>query len=697
MRKSGPLVAAIILFSILAAHGSKAPVVFGLYSLNYSILLCGALAVLIPVAIYPFAAENPIVRNCIVQSRAVALSTWRRLLHLPPLAWLAIVCLMHILMICYAFPPGRIFSSIPHLESDYSHHYYQVRTVIECITSWHRPWGYDFTFCAGYPVGTLFDVDMKLFEAVSLLLTRSGWPLPSVYNTLIFLCLILIPFVTFATCRLYGFSLQLAVLTTGTIVLMTFANGLLMQMVRIGMIAYATLFFFAQLSLAVTYRATVRPGPGPWLTLFLILSITFMMHILAPVLIAPQFIMLLWCARRNLDARQYLAIAAACLAAAAVNLWWIVPVVQFLPMKVVTNLLSPQPLIEILFSIITLRDGLVPIGLISVWGLLIAREIPRPVRVSILVGMFALFVAAQFSYVIPILRELEPFRFRVTFVMLCGFGVAAALLSIFQGLNRSSLRPAYLFPLLVLALPFLSEFLFPKPYRLRDSSRMAMYAPLIRWIEENTDNRGRIALMEDVGRFPRGAYVAAFVDRQFIGGPFAQHNMVQSYANFTEERFFDRRVAELTEEEAFKLCEQYDIRWVITTSREGAQVFSSFDRHFRHVGTEVVSRGAAEPTQELSPFAQYFSSQGTHTVSYFEVLRAPNPFLVGSGTVTARLNEIIVENASPGEVVLKYHWLDRLAVEPELPIEHYPIDGNPVGFIRVRNGSTRDFRIYNAY
>ena len=87
----------------------------------------------------------------------------------------------------------------------------------------------------------------------------------------------------------------------------------------------------------------------------------------------------------------------------------------------------------------------------------------------------------------------------------------------------------------------------------------------------------------------------------------------------------------------------------------------------------------------------------TEHLAVYEVKREPSFFLRGSGRTVADYNRIKVSGASKGSVVLKYHWFEALKTVPPLKIERYPIEGDPVGFIKVENGGVRDFTIYNAY
>ena len=75
----------------------------------------------------------------------------------------------------------------------------------------------------------------------------------------------------------------------------------------------------------------------------------------------------------------------------------------------------------------------------------------------------------------------------------------------------------------------------------------------------------------------------------------------------------------------------------------------------------------------------------------------PDFFIKGSGTITSKLNKIKIKNASQGEVVIKYHWLETLSALPAVPMERYEIEGSPIGFIKIINDKIQDIDIYNTY
>jgi hypothetical protein len=78
----------------------------------------------------------------------------------------------------------------------------------------------------------------------------------------------------------------------------------------------------------------------------------------------------------------------------------------------------------------------------------------------------------------------------------------------------------------------------------------------------------------------------------------------------------------------------------------------------------------------------------------YQVLQPASWFFEGSGHVNAEQNQIIVQDASQGELVLKYHWIESLRTSPPLRLSPVMVGLDPQPFIKVDNGNIRDFRIY---
>ena len=70
-------------------------------------------------------------------------------------------------------------------------------------------------------------------------------------------------------------------------------------------------------------------------------------------------------------------------------------------------------------------------------------------------------------------------------------------------------------------------------------------------------------------------------------------------------------------------------------------------------------------------------------VHLMRVNQRPDWFVQGQGRVIAKLNRLEVSTDGTKEVILKYHWLDRLVSSPPATINPVKIYDDPIPFIKV--------------
>ena len=160
--------------------------------------------------------------------------------------------------------------------------------------------------------------------------------------------------------------------------------------------------------------------------------------------------------------------------------------------------------------------------------------------------------------------------------------------------------------------------------------------------------------------------------------PFIKEAQEFELRPFMSDEFYLELVSQFESSPQFsnsKYADLFNVKWIISTDKKVSKIFDTF--------TPTVKKVEEIP--------------GRTTFSIYEIDRKPDYFLVGSGKLTSELNKITIQNAGSNETVIKYHWLETLAVKPELPLEKYEIDKSPIGFIKVDNGDIRDFVIYNTY
>lgn len=699
MRKILPvfLCIAILLYLVLLSHHSTHDAILGRYSLKYfCILLLYPLGV--GMAWIIINGYGKPLANYAAQSLGAIFNTRFMTCHYRML--LGLILLFHVLLVCRLLPPGLVFSNEPILRVDYAHHFHQVSVVVQTLAKEGKFWVYDPSFCAGYPEGTIFDVDMKLIEVITYALAKAGLGLGCAFNIAIFAFLLLPPFLLLLACHNFRLSRGQTLLGIAVSILLWHALPSIVIFNAAGMCAFVFGTYWAILSLSIFHRFLEHPSGFYGLGLFLTLAIAFSIHILSVFLLLGPMLVMYARALSPLSLRRALPPILIAVAAAAANAWWLVTVFHFMPYRVNTSYFAPPSLSELILSMIQLDDYNFVLALIGIWGFYSIRF--RQGRHIAVMGISAILYYNALAYLtsnIILLRNLEMTRFMMPGAVISLLGFALGLSNAFRSYWELRHRAVHFFPMLLLFGVFVIKLLLPqtfiKPIFTQEKKDLQ---PLIDWIKGNTDLSSRIAFMDlSPGRMT-GAKMQSYTGRFLIGGPFEQLNLVHSYASFSSNRFFDKRLSELEADHIREYARLYNIHWIITTSDGGYNAFSRFPGELKLIKQMVLYWGGhASEVASDSPFTKYSRPGNEYPIGIFEVNNQPSYFIAGSGTLNASLNRIEIKNAAPGKTVINFHWLPTLAVDPPLPIKKYEVKGNPLGFIQVDNGAVRNFTIFNSY
>ncbi len=688
----------VFLLVLLATHRSGRPEILSRYSLSYFAFLVFYLLCVVSAALLFTTRLGKYVRlrEALQTLSEIQLNVFV-VTHFSRLIFAAF--LLHFFLVLLFIPPQAVFSNSPILETDYAFHFHQVSSVVEALSTTGRHWAYDPSFCAGYPLGTLFDVDMKLIELVTFLLTRLGLSTAFAFNLIILSFFLLVPILLFYTSRNFGFGAGTSFLIVLSGILLWHSHRMLLMFNFSGMCSFIFGIYWTLLAASLFYRFLTGGGWRVYVLFLIFLSVGLSIHVLMPFLLAVPLVSLYWRKFRHISPGRHLLAVLAVLAAVITNSWWITTLFRFLPYRVETAFFSSPSLKELLQSIFTLNDPDLLFGVLGIWGFYCIRSQNRTVGTMGLLSVLWYFLLGYTMENVPLLGSLEPARFRIPLVVFSMIGVFSGASVVYGSFHKPLTELRKLFPAVLALLFLLGNFLIPKSFfENRFENKAKELSRLTEWITSNTTRDARIAFMDQSPGFLAGAKMQFYTKRDFIGGPFSQMNLKHSRASFTRDRFITRRLADLTEADITKFTDRYNINWLITTTDEGSGIFGGFSPLLNPVDKFTIFRSGVPATnRSSSPFAKFKRKSGEYPVSIFEVLRKPNYFLEGSGKVKTSLNRIEVEGASPGRVVIKFHWLETLVTSPPLPIREFPIEGSPIGFIEVENGETNDFVIYNGY
>jgi hypothetical protein len=182
------------------------------------------------------------------------------------------------------------------------------------------------------------------------------------------------------------------------------------------------------------------------------------------------------------------------------------------------------------------------------------------------------------------------------------------------------------------------------------------------WFRDNADGSGRVM----VEHWTLGEMLAWKTRAQVLGG-FRLRNLQHNAANF----FRLYPIGDPPPGVLERYLDDYAVKWLVAS--------------FTH--------------QRFAARADLFEPVtliGTHQI--FVSKRPVSFFAKNRGRVKARLNRLSVKKTWPDEdVVLRYHWHEKLRCRPDCRVEREPLAGDPVGFIRVPAPHPIDFVIWNGY
>ncbi|MFH1038888.1 MAG: 6-pyruvoyl-tetrahydropterin synthase-related protein [PVC group bacterium] len=596
---------------------------------------------------------------------------------------LALILLTHLYGVVIFLPPGeQLLRGQPIYNSDYLLHFYQANSARHFLAASGRMWGYDPHLMAGYPANAIYDVGYKLSE-----LFTSGFSFlgpARAYNLFIVITFLLPPLLIYWAAFKFGLTQPQALTATLLAVLIWHLdhnmNGIsspLQGILAWGMFTFAFACFLSVFTIGVFFRYS-RDGKRRDLVLFFICGpLLLLFHLFAAVIVAlPLGILFLDGIRR--EPRKFLIILVLWVILILIcNGFWILPLLTF---RHYTRQFTPGHFQWWLIrNFFVYHGGMRPLALWLFFGLLgIAswKKDRRPLQIAYLaVIVFFLFIGFRGSWIHPVIDALEPLRFIISLKCLLIIPAAVAVTGAVEIVSSRTVKI-----ILLCAILFLMALLMPFTGRL--SARLPEKADqLIDFLREKTDPSGRI-LVQNSDALHTGMYFGThvlffplYMPIEQIGGPPGRMPLVHHFAEFQYHRLFGRHLTEFTGEAVREYLDLYNIRWIVVYSQTARAFFGDRPEITRLIGK-----------------VRYHQENKFYV---FEVLREPDFFIKGSGNITATYDRIEIDNASPGEIIIKYHWLETLKTRQEVRLEPVFMLDDPVPFIKLINPGHSTIEIYN--
>ncbi len=598
---------------------------------------------------------------------------------------LTVIFFVHLAGTLFFLPPEDILNDRPVLTLDHALHYYQADRAREVFEESFRLHTYDPYFMAGYPGGTVFDIDSKGLELWCAFLrfvdtSRS-------FKAFILMAHLLMVFTVFAGSRKLGMDQSESI--CAVILLMAFWHW---GRPYAGDFRFAGMFsyiFICHLSLYVAgLLRSFAGGKSAW-RFFIIGPLAFLVHPTAAVLLPVPFIMILLLrrdpasgrpGRPAMDLSFLLKLAGWCLLVIAANAVWLVPFFRYIDIKVPSETFFQLRGFGQLAGILFRPGNLPALGLmaLAVFGCasLIRRGRRRAALAPAAGSLFPLLISG-YGTGIPLFDQMEPGRFLLPAFFFMAPLAGAGLKDLFERVEKLKLgrgafaaaRPA-LIVVLILASPVFSLVSAREYYRHTVSTTFTPeVSAMIDELRERVKPPGRL-MIEDGPGWRYGdvhlpSIVPLYTGAEQIGGlyPFAfiKHN----FANFTTSRMMGKDIEKIDSKMLAEYISLYGVRWVLTATEE--------------CGGFIERSGVAERVWSSGHFR------------FFKV-RSPQEDEKSRGyRIKAGYGVIEIAPAEeggrlPAEITLHYHYDRGLSVDPPASISPVRVLDDPVPFILLRTG-----------
>jgi hypothetical protein len=588
--------------------------------------------------------------------------------------------LIHLMLTLSLIPLGVALGGEPIAPWCYALHFCRAAATDQFFSEYQRCWGYNPYFMAGYPAGTVFDVNNHFIEVFVHLAGRCAIPLPTAFNLLIFLAILLAPAVTWLMARNFRLTPWQQVTAVALAMLLWLLDEQVNMTWRWGIIASGMAMYFLPFSLSCFYRYWQDRTMG-WGIAFLASAVfTSLLHPLSFLFsYGSVAIFVLWHARQ-LDRRFWGMMFVFAGVVLLVNAFWIVPFFQHIHLKMNSGFhwigdrhALVRDLVGLDNSGLRLFLYVVAGGCLLAWWGEGRKDLTRFFLTLALILTFFGYVSGEASF----FRNMETYRNNLVLSFLLIIPASVFLTTALASLRTKPYRGSL--AVIALTLPiglwacgttyekYAHYLLGGSSLRPLGQEEMAV----IQWLRSHDSSNGRVAV-ED---WRLGALVPWYTGAQVVGGPYGLIWLPHNFANFagvpgdrtTGLRLFGRKFDAFSPTDLDTYLDAYNISVVVASTDDARGLFD------RQTGVHAVA------------------AHGPYTIYQRQ---SPGSFLLkGDGRVQADYGRLHVTDASEGELILKYHWTHTLVVEPYQELTPHFVLDDPVPFIRIAANHCRDFVI----
>lgn len=602
--------------------------------------------------------------------------------------FIAVLLGLHGVKFFTVFRKVDIFHGFPLINTDLVLYYVWIRRAHEFLESAGRIWGYDPYMSAGYVFGPILGIGTHFFAVVTFALIR--WiPLETSLLYLELLSYFFMPFFLLPTVKNFGGSRSQGWLSFAfcTFIYGVYVPAQTVDVLTGSLFTFQVACFISFWQVSLLWKWIQIRSHLTWAIYTFVSCILFQIHPGSFFIVLFPSLLIYLGHFKGIKLQMHLQIISTCGLVLISNWYWIRPYWAFhhwAETLVYLETWGLKDLYGFLSPISLEMTGFISIVVKLLLILFFAEKIFQYFRQNKMLFIvfsswfLVMVVIACYGSVIPFVEGIQPRRYWIAIWILIFIGAA---LSFNMSLKKEP-RLTIIFSILIFGMVWPSKGQY-KLNLLRYEGLTNVIPSedmqVAKILSNEKFSKGRILFESadyNVAHFP--GLVPVLSGQALIGENAPSTHLKTNYGVFSSVSVpfhypvaFGRRLSDWGTD-FYKKLDLYNVQTIVAKS-EMIQFFLT-------AHSEIIRVVDSVPPYKI-----------------YSVEQKPNWFVKGSGEVTAVLDRIHIKNASSGELILKFHWIDTFRTNPALPIKPIHIEEDPLPFILIDNSSAvSEIVVYNA-